>query len=274
MCNERRSVNLSLRYQPENFGTVATVYSACLEGEVLAVHVGQGKYLRTVIQSHNGHNGIRTSALPSQLEGIIGSGHFNDYIGSSMRAVGFHKLLTLFRCSDQYLGIMGLHETDALFRFLTHNETTRMFQSGTEQRTDSRRSGSNQQHRIFGRDFRDTSSPKTGGQDVAHEKRLLIRHSVGNTVQPLVGMRHPHIFRLSPVDTATQCPSSVGVLTIVYISVLAEKTFPAESLHVDRHPVTRLHGSDLRSYLFHDAHHLMPHRNARYSTRHAAVLNV
>ena len=149
-----------------------------------------------------------------------------------------------------------------------------MFQPGTEQRTDSCRSGSNQQHRIFGRNFRDTGSPKASGQDVAHEKCLLVRHSVGNTVQSLVSMRYPHVFRLSPIDTATQCPSSVGVLTIVYISVLTEKTFPTEGLHVDRHPVTRLHGSDLRSYLFHDAHHLMPHRNTRYSTRHTAVLDV
>ena len=191
-----------------------------------------------------------------------------------MRAVGFYKLLTLFRRSDQYLGIMGLHETDALFRFLTHNETTRTFQSGTEQRTDSRRSSSNQQHRIFERNFRDTGSPETGSQNIAHEKRLLVRHSVGNAIQPLVGMRHPHIFRLPPVNAATQCPSSIGVLTIVYISVLAEKTFPTESLHVDRYPVTRLHGSDLRTHLFHDAHHLMTHRNTRYSTRHTAVLDV
>ena len=40
MRDERCGINLAFRNQPEDLGTVAAVYPARLEGEVLAVHVG------------------------------------------------------------------------------------------------------------------------------------------------------------------------------------------------------------------------------------------
>lgn len=49
MCYEWCGVNLSLFYELQHLLTVAAVYTASLEREVLAVHVGQGQSLCLVV---------------------------------------------------------------------------------------------------------------------------------------------------------------------------------------------------------------------------------
>ena len=54
VSNQRRGVNQSLLYKRENLGTGAAVNTAGLEGEILAVHVRERQYLRSVIEGDYG----------------------------------------------------------------------------------------------------------------------------------------------------------------------------------------------------------------------------
>ena len=84
MCNERSGIYLALLYQLQDFLTVATIYSASLEGKVLAIHIRKRKHLRLVIHGHDGNYGVWTCAFPSQLEGVLASCHFHYHICSTM----------------------------------------------------------------------------------------------------------------------------------------------------------------------------------------------
>ena len=87
MGDERCGVYPTLFYEAEDLLTIATIHATGLEGEVLAVHIGQRKNLRLVVKSHYGNDGIRTGSLPCEAEGVIGSGHLKYSVGSSMIAV-------------------------------------------------------------------------------------------------------------------------------------------------------------------------------------------
>ena len=71
VCNQWCGVNLAHLDEAQNLRAIAAVHAARLEGQILAVHLGQGQNLRFIIQRHNRHNRIRASALPRQAEGIL-----------------------------------------------------------------------------------------------------------------------------------------------------------------------------------------------------------
>lgn len=84
-----------------------------------------------------------------------------------------------------------------------------------------------------------------------------VGNTIGNAIQSLIGKRNTNIFRLSAIDTASQCPSTIGVGTVIHITVPAEETLSAKGLHIDCHPVTRLHISDFRAGFFNHTHHFV-----------------
>ena len=88
------SVYLTLLDEAQHFLTVAAIHATSLECKVLAVHIWQWKHLRFVVESHDGDNGIRTCALPSQLERAIASCHFQHSISATIVAAGSFARLT------------------------------------------------------------------------------------------------------------------------------------------------------------------------------------
>ena len=272
--DERRGVYPSFGYQAENFRTVASVHSAGLEGQVLAIHVGQGQHLRPVVQGHDGDHRIGAGALPGQAERIVGSGHFEHHVGPAVRTMSEHLLPARLGQNDEHVGIMFAHEAGAFFRLLADDDLPRPFQQHAQQGTDARGACSDDEHRVVRPDVRDAGGPEAGGQDVAHEEGLLVADAVGDAVQSLVGMGHTHVLGLSAVDAAAQRPASVGVFAVVHIAVTAEETLAAEGFDVHRHPVAGLYGSDALAHPFDNAHHLVADGNAGHGTGHAAVLDV
>ena len=123
-------------------------------------------------------------------------------------------------------------------------------------------------------DLGDLGSPVPGGQHVPHQQSLQVRDSVGDLGEALVGVGHPDVFRLAAVDAAAQGPAAVGIRAVVDPAVAAEEALPAESLHVHRHPVSRLKCRDSLPHLLHHAHHLVSHRNAGHRPGHGAVKDV
>ena len=115
MRDEWSGVNLSRFNQAKDFLAIASIHATGLEGEILAIHVWQRKNLRLVIKGYNGNYGIRTGTLPRQAEGIVGSSHLEHSIGSSVVAMFQYKLITFFRSSEQYIGIMFLHKPSSFF---------------------------------------------------------------------------------------------------------------------------------------------------------------
>jgi len=156
----------------------------------------------------------------------------------------------------------------------TDNNTGRPFQQCAQQRTDACRPGADNEHGILRADFRNAYRPKTRGQHVAHQKSLAVADIGRNPVQPLIGIRHPDILRLSPVDAAAQRPPAVRISAVVYIAMLAKKAFAAKRLYIYRHSVSRLYSRYCRPHSLHHAHHFVPNGNARHSARHRAMLNV
>ena len=274
MRDERRGVNPSFGNEAEDFGTVASVHPARLEGEVLAVHIGQRKHLRTVVERHDGDRGIGAGTLPRQAEGVVGSRHLQHHIGTTVVGVRADELRTALRLRQQHVGIVGLHEGTAFGRLLAHDDTLGALQHRAEQGADARRSGTDDKHGILRRNVRYACRPKAGGQDITHEECLLVRHIIGDAVKPLVGMGHTDKFRLPTVDAAAQSPTSVGVGAVVHIAFLAKETLAAEGLHVHGDAVARTDIGDGTPHLLHHAHNLVAYGDARHGTRHAAMLDV
>ena len=113
MGDERRGVNLSLRYQPERLLAVAPIHTSCLKGQVLAIHIGQGEHLWLVIEGYDRDDGIGTRTSPRQTEGVLGARHFQHTVSSTMVAVGLDHCLALLGRGEQHVGIVGPHKVAA-----------------------------------------------------------------------------------------------------------------------------------------------------------------
>ena len=274
MGDQRRGIQLSLLDQPQDLGTVAAVHPARFEDQVLSVHLRQGQHLRLVVQRHHRHNGIGPGATPRQLKGILRPGHLQHHIGAAVVAVLPHKCLTFLRPAQQHIGVMLPHKGTPRRVLLAQDHPLRGLQQDAQQGADARRPRPDDQHGILRGDLRNACRPKAGGQNIPHKQRLLITNTVGDLIQSPVGIGHPHILRLAPVDAAAQRPAAVGVGAVIHPAVPAEVALPAKGLHIHRYPVARAHRLHRRSDSLHDAHHLMPHGNAGDGPRHRTVLDM
>ena len=140
--------------------------------------------------------------------------------------------------------------------------------------TDSRRSCSYDQYGVFFGNLGDASCPKASGQYITHQQSLFIGYSIGNTIKSLICQWDTHIFRLATIDAASQCPTSIGVSAIIYITILAEETRTAERLYVDGYSVSWFYIGDFRTNFFNHSHHFVANGNAWNGTRHASVLDM
>ena len=67
-----------------------------------------------------------------------------------------------------------MDKADTAFVSFTDNDTLRVLQHDTEQCTDARRSGSDDQYRILLFDLRNTSCPETGGKNISDQQSLTV----------------------------------------------------------------------------------------------------
>ena len=274
MRDERSGVYPAVLDESEYLLAVATVHPSRLEGEVLAIHPRQRQHLGFIVESHDRHDGIGAGALPRQLEGILAPGHLQHPVGSSMVTVPQDEVKAFPGSGQRHLGITLLDKSPALFRPLADDDALGVFQHGAEQGTDTRGSRPDDEHGVFFRDLADAHRPESRGKDVTHEQSLLVGHAIGDAVQSLLGQWHTHVFRLSAVNAATQSPPAMRRGAVVHVTMPAEITFPAKGLHVHGHPVSLAEAPYLAAQLFHHAHHLVAHGDARHGPGHAAVLDV
>ena len=267
-----RGVDTALGYETEYLGAVAAVHPACLEYQVLAIHVGQWEDLGTVIHGDNGNHGIGTGTLPGHAEGFLRTGHFQDSIGSSMGTQTPDRLQAMLRIRYRHFGIMLQDKMPALGGFLAHDDAAGSAQHRAEQGADTGRTGPDDKDGVLsGGYFRNAGRPESGGKEVAGEKCLRVAHPVRNAGQSLIGVRHPDILGLPTVNTAAEGPASERVAAVVHIAVTAEEAFSAECLNIDRYPVARtdiVHG---RTHSLHHPDHLVSEGDAGHSPGHAPV---
>ena len=189
-----------------------------------------------------------------------------------METVCPDRFQTCSRLSDNHIRIMQTYKIRSFRRLLTDNYLLRAFKHHAQQSAYPCRTGTDYKDRVLMRNFRYPGCPKTGGKHISDKKSLLIADTLRNQAQSAVSKRDTHIFSLSSVNPASQCPPAVRISAIVHISLSAEKALAAESLHIHGNTVSRPHTYDLTSDLFHDTDHLMPYRYSRDSTRHTAML--
>ena len=67
-----------------------------------------------------------------------------------------------------------MEKVDTAFVFFTDDDTFRLLQHDAEQRTDARRSGSDDQYRILLFDLRNTGCPETGGKNISYQQSLTV----------------------------------------------------------------------------------------------------
>ena len=230
MGDQGRGVQFARLNQPENFGAVAAVHAAGFEGQILSIHLRKGERLGFVIQGYYRHDGVGPGALPGQGKGVAASGYLQHHVRTAVIGVGTDKGFTFPGFTHQHLGIVLPDKGNPGRVFLTHNDLPWIFQQHTKQGADSRGPCPQNQHRVLGGNLRNPGGPEAGGQDVSHKQGLFICDALGNFVQSLVGVGHPHEFRLSAVNPAAQGPAPVGIGAVVDITMLAEKTVPAEGL--------------------------------------------
>lgn len=274
MSDEGCGVQLPLGNEGEDLPAAAAVHPAGLEGEVFAVHVGEGEDLRGIVQGHHGDDGVGPGAGPGQGKGALAPRHLQHPVRAPVGAVSADKVGGSLRTHGQHLGIMGLHKGSALRVFLADDDLTGSFQQYTLEGTQAGGTSTDDQHRIFVADLGNVGGPVAGGQDVPHKEGLLIGDPVGDLVQPLVSVGNPHILRLASVNAAAQGPAAVGVGAVVDPAVFAEKALSTEGLHVDSHPVAGAHRGDGGAHFLHDTYHLVTNRDAGHRPGHRAVLDV
>ena len=124
--DEGSGVDLADFNQTKHLLAVATIHTTGLEGEVLAIHIGQGKHLGLVVKGNHGYNSIGSGTLPSQAEGVISPSHFEHAVGSPVVAMLQYELLALFGRGEQHIGVMRLHEATSLFGLLTDDDALRL----------------------------------------------------------------------------------------------------------------------------------------------------
>ena len=274
MRNQWRGVNLARLDKAQNLRTIAAVHAARFEDQILAVHLGQRQHLRLIVQRHNRHNRIRASALPRQAEGILRTRNLQHNISTSTLAFLAHCGDAILRRNNFHARIVFAYKTGSFRRFLTHDDMLRLLQHHAQQRADSRRSRTDNQHRVIGLNLRNSGGPKSCCKDIANEQCLLIANAIWNAIEALVGIRHTHILRLPAIDATAERPAAIGVGAVVYKAIFAEETLTSKGLHIDRHAVARLDGAHLGADLLNHANHLVANGYAGHSTRHTAVLDM
>ena len=154
-----------------------------------------------------------------------------------------NKLLAFFRRNCKNLRIMFPNKTDTVFILFTYNNTLRILQHSTKQGTDTCRTCTDNQYRIFLCDLRNTCSPVAGSENIPYQQRLSVRNLFRDLIQPLICKRHSHIFRLSPINTTAQRPATILICAVIYIAFFTEKTFSTKSFYIYRHSISRFYFS-------------------------------
>ena len=272
--DQRRGIDPAFLDQLQRLCTVAAVHAAGLEDQVLAVHVGQGERLRAVVEGDNRDDRIWARAFPRHVEGGLGTGDLQHNVRAAVIGVGENEILQAVRFGGQYIGVVLADKVQPGFIDIANDDALRVHQSHALQRADAGRARADDQHGVFRLNLRNLRRPVAGGQYIAHEQRLFVRHGVGDLIQSLIGIGHAHIFSLSAVDAAAQRPAAVGIGAVVYPSVLAEEALAAEGFHIHGYAVAGFDGGDGAADFLNHAHHLMAHGDARDGPGHAAVLDV
>ena len=123
--------------------------SKAFEREVLAVHIRQRQCLSLVIKSNDRHDRIWSCTFPCKAKRGFGSCDFENDICFAMVTVGTNIICAGFGGYGKDFRIVLMDKADTAFVFFTDNDTFRVLQHDTEQRTDARRSGSDDQYRIL-----------------------------------------------------------------------------------------------------------------------------
>ena len=75
MRDQRLGVEFAIGNELQRLFAVAIVNAAGLEGQIFAVHIGEGKRLRLVVKRHHCDNGI-TFVLHGRLFGLVNQDEF------------------------------------------------------------------------------------------------------------------------------------------------------------------------------------------------------
>ena len=89
-------IELALSNEFQRFLAIATVNAAGLEGQILAVHIGQRQSLCLIVKRHHRDDGIRARALPRKLEGVLCSGNLKHHVCTAVIAVLANKIKAFF----------------------------------------------------------------------------------------------------------------------------------------------------------------------------------
>ena len=230
--------------------------------------------MRFIIKGHHRHRAIGSGAIPRHAEGISGARHLQHHIRAAVVRICQRKCLADFGGAGQHRRIMGPDEGNSCRVLFADNDPLRFFQQHAHQRTQSCRTGADDQNGVLFPNLADPGSPEAGGQNIPHQKRLLVGDRIGNFIQSLIGIGYTHIFRLSPIDPAPQGPAAIGIGAVVYKAFFAEEAFAAEGLHIHRHPITGTDGGHRFSHRLHHTHHLMSHGDAGYCFWHRTMLDM
>lgn len=172
--DERGGVDASLLNEAEDLGAVAAVDATGFEGEIFAVHVGEGEYLRLVVHGHDGDYGVGAGHLPCRAECVRGTCHLDDAVGAAMVGEAVDYRPAFGRGDDMHARIVIGYKLAAEMVGLADYDLFGIFQQYACQGAESGGPGAKDEHSVVGGDFRDAGSPESGGEDVADEERLLI----------------------------------------------------------------------------------------------------
>ena len=173
MRDERGSIDLAGGNQPQQRIAVTAIHTAGFEGQVFAVHIGQRKHLRGIIQRHNRDCCIRPGTFPRKAEAVRRAGDLEHYIRSAVTTVAAHKFQRMRRGNGQHIGIVRLQEAQPRGILLAYDDAAGVVQQGAQQGADSGRPGADDEYGILGLDIGNASIRQPSAQPPLGSVQLL-----------------------------------------------------------------------------------------------------
>ena len=137
MRNQRLGIKLAFSNELQRLLAVAAVNTAGLEGQILAIHIGEGKSLRLIVQRHHCYDCIGTRTLPCKFECALRAGNLQYDIRTAVIAVLTNEIKAIFRRDRQHIWIVLVHEFDAVL-VLFANDNYREYIDRSELWADAR----------------------------------------------------------------------------------------------------------------------------------------
>lgn len=230
--------------------------------------------LQVIMRNRSNRGNVQANTLPYRPRNVVDSNRFGGCINSSVHTINFRGLLALFQYDSRCLEVIYLRGASALFQFLACGRAAQVFRPNARRHASSYESNSGRRRHVFKHGFQSANDPGTDNRSITRRGYLLIHRSIKGAIRSLIDVQCPRMFHLSPVSATARYPSSIKILAVICVSILARGAFPARNLRISHRPIAQLRNDSLHSCLFRSTRRLVPRHGAQCDAQRATILSI